>query len=55
MFDFPNNPSDGQQVIHPNGSTYTYQSNAWVVDRDGLAELTTRINLLETQSLFLLE
>ena len=55
MFDFPNNPSDGQQVIHPNGSTYIYQSDSWIVARDDLSELTTRINLLESQSLFLLE
>ena len=24
MFDFPNNPSDGERVVHPNGNTYEY-------------------------------
>ena len=55
MFDFPNNPSDGQQIVHPNGITYKYQSDSWVVDRDDLANLTTRLNALEQQHFIILE
>ena len=55
MFDFPNNPSDGQQVVHPNGITYKYQTNSWVVDQDDLATLTTRLNALEQQHFIILE
>ena len=55
MFDFPNNPSDGQQVVHPNGITYKYQTNEWVIDQDDLATLTTRINALEQSQFLILE
>jgi len=55
MFDFPNNPSDGDRVVHPNGSTYEYNSNSWVIAQDTLATLTTRINALEQLNFLILE
>jgi len=57
MFDFPNNPTDGERVVHPNGKTYEYGSirNSWTVVQDDLATLTTRLNALENQSFLLLE
>lgn len=57
MFDFPNNPSDGERVVHPNGNTYEYSSlrNSWIIVQDDLATLTTRVNTLENQFLLLLE
>ena len=57
MFDFPNNPSDGERVNHPNGNTYEYKAlrNSWVIAHDDLATLTTRIQLLENSNFLLLE
>ena len=57
MFDFPNNPTDGERVIHPNGRTYEYVSfrNSWTVVQDDLALLTTRVNALEQINFLILE
>ena len=57
MFDFPNAPSDGERVIHPNGNTYEYNNvrKSWVIAQDDLATLTTRLNLLEQTNFLLLE
>ena len=57
MFDFPNNPSDGERVVHPNGNTYEYVSlrTSWVIAQDDLATLTTRVNQLENSFFLLLE
>ena len=57
MFDFPNNPTDGERVIHPNGKTYEYGSirNSWTVVQDDLATLTSRVNQLENNFFLLLE
>jgi len=57
MFDFPNNPSDGERVVHPNGNTYEYQPlrNSWVIAHDDLATLTSRVNQLENNFFLLLE
>ena len=54
MFDFPNNPSDGDQVSHPNGDVYEYQGDTWYVVEHH-EDLLARITALATQSLFLLE
>jgi hypothetical protein len=57
MFDFPDNPSDGERVIHPNGRTYEFVNvrNSWAVVQDDLAELTTRLNALEQLNFLILE
>jgi ribosomal protein S15P/S13E len=57
MFDFPNNPTDGERVIHPNGRTYEFVTvrNSWAVVQEDLAILTTRINALEQHSFLILE
>lgn len=57
MFDFPNAPSDGEVVIHPNGNTYEYSiaRNSWVIVQDNLATLTTRVNNLENNFFLILE
>ena len=57
MFDFPDNPSDGERVSHPNGRTYEYAQarNSWVVVQDSLDTLTARIAALENLSFLLLE
>ena len=36
MFDFPNDPSDGELVIHPTGQQYEYNEtrNSWLVVRE---------------------
>ena len=36
MFDFPNDPSDGELVIHPNGKQYEYSDarNSWRIVRE---------------------
>ena len=36
MFDFPNDPSDGELVIHPNGKQYEYNEarNSWLIVRE---------------------
>jgi hypothetical protein len=50
MFDFPNNPSDGDQVTHPNGLLYQWStaSAVWSVVQDDLATLTARVAALES-------
>ena len=57
IFDFPNNPTDGERVIHPNGKTYEYGQirNSWTVVQDDLATLTTRLNALEQLNYLILE
>ena len=57
MFDFPNNPTDGEVVIHPNGRTYEFNlaRDSWTVVQDDLATLTTRITALENLSFLILE
>ena len=48
MFDFPNNPSDGDVVSHPNGRDYQWTGASWVVVQDDLATLTARVAALES-------
>jgi hypothetical protein len=48
MFDFPNNPSDGDVVSHPNGRDYRWNGSAWVIVQDDLATLTARVAALES-------
>jgi hypothetical protein len=57
MFDFPNNPSDGMRVTHPNGNTYEYRSaqSSWAIAQDDLGTLTTRLNALEQFNFLILE
>ena len=57
MFDFPNNPTDGDRVVHPNGNTYEYISirNSWAIAQDDLATLTTRVHNLENSFFLILE
>ncbi len=57
MFDFPNNPTDGERVIHPNGRTYEFVNvrNSWAVVQDDLATLATRLNALEQSHFLILE
>ena len=57
MFDFPNNPTDGERVVHPNGKTYEYGNirNSWTVVQDDLATFTTRLNALEQFNFLILE
>jgi len=55
MFDFPNLPSDGDRVIHPNGQTYEFITGSWTVVQDNLATLTTRLDTLEKFNFLLLE
>ena len=57
MFDFPNDPTDGERVVHPNGKTYEYGNirNSWTVVQDDLASLTTRLNALEQFNFLILE
>lgn len=57
MFDFPDNPSDGERVSHPNGRTYEYAQarSSWVVVQDSLDTLTARIAALENSSFLILE
>jgi len=57
MFDFPNSPSDGERVVHPNNKTYEFNATrgSWVVVQDDLATLTTRINALELSNFLILE
>ena len=47
MFDFPNNPSDGDVVNHPNGRDYQWNGSAWTIVQDDLATLTARVAALE--------
>ena len=57
MFDFPNEPSDGERVVHPNGNTYEYKSlrNSWVIAHDDLATISTRLHALEQLNFLILE
>lgn len=57
MFDFPDSPSDGDRVVHPNGNTYewTLSRNSWAVVQDDLATLTTRLNTIEQFNFLILE
>ena len=57
MFDFPNIPTDGERVVHPNGKTYEYVQSrkSWSVVQDNLATITTRLNALEQTSFLILE
>ena len=57
MFDFPNEPSDGERVVHPNGNTYEYKSlrNSWVIAHDDLATISTRLHALEQTNFLILE
>jgi len=57
MFDFPNNPTDGERVAHPNGKTYEYvqSRSSWSVVQDNLATITTRLNALELNNFLILE
>ena len=48
MFDFPNNPSDGDVVTHPNGRQYRFNGAAWLINQDDLATLTARVAHLES-------
>ena len=50
MFDFPNNPSDGDVVTHPNGLLYSWSQTdfVWSVVQDDLATLTARVAALES-------
>jgi hypothetical protein len=50
MFDFPDNPSDGDTVNHPNGLLYQWSSTngVWSVVQDNLATLTARVVALES-------
>ena len=48
MFDFPNNPSDGDVVSHPNGYNYQWTGSTWTVVRDDLTALTARVAALES-------
>ena len=49
MFDFPDNPADGDTVTHTNGKIYEYDSatSSWVVQTVSLASLTARVAALE--------
>ena len=47
MFDFPNNPSDGDVVSHPNGYNYQWNGTGWAIVQDDLATLTARVAALE--------
>ena len=57
IFDFPNNPTDGERVVHPNGRTYEFGANrnSWTVVQDDLATLSTRLNALEQLNFLILE
>lgn len=57
MFDFPDSPTEGERVSHPNGRLYEYQSerSSWVVVQDDLDTLTARVTALENMSFLLLE
>ena len=48
MFDFPNNPSDGDVVTHPNGYQYRWNGEGWTINQDDLATLTARVAHLES-------
>ena len=52
MFDFPDNPADGDTVTHPNGKLYEYDgvTDSWHVLTASLASLTARVAALEAAS-----
>jgi len=49
MFDFPNNPLDGDTVTHPNGNLYEYDatSGSWEIQIISLNSLAARVLALE--------
>jgi hypothetical protein len=49
MFDFPNNPSDGDTVTHTNGNIYEYDatSGSWELQVFDLNSLAARVLALE--------
>lgn len=57
MFDFPNNPTEGERVSHPNGRLYEFRldRSSWVVVQDDLDTLTARIHALENLPFLILE
>ena len=61
MFDFPNNPEDGDMVVHPNGKTYEFSSGSWSVvrshdhDHDQIAGFSARLQAVEQLQFLLLE
>ena len=57
MFDFPDNPTDGQTIVHSNGRTYEYDQSidSWMVVSSNLATLTTRVTALENTNFLILE
>jgi uncharacterized protein with HEPN domain len=57
MFDFPNNPSDGDVVVHPNGKQYEWiaASTVWRVVQDDVTTLSNRVAALENSFFLLLE
>ena len=48
MFDFPDNPSDGDVVAHPNGYQYRWNGESWAINQDDVATLTARVAALES-------
>ena len=57
MFNFPNNPEDGDVVSHPNGKAYEWNSSrgVWSIVRSELTSLSARVAALETFDFLLLE
>ena len=57
MFDFPNNPLDGDVVNHPNGKQYEWidESSVWRVVRNDFTALSNRVTELENSFFLLLE
>ena len=57
MFNFPNNPEDGDIVSHPNGKDYEWNSSrgVWSIVRSELTSLSARVAALETLDFLLLE
>ena len=57
MFNFPNNPEDGDVVSHPNGKAYEWNQSrgVWSIVRSELTSLSARVAALETLDFLLLE
>ena len=57
MFNFPNNPEDGDLVAHPNGKAYEWNASrgVWSIVRSELTSLSARVAALETFDFLLLE
>ena len=57
MFDFPNNPLDGDVVNHPNGKQYEWidESSVWRVVQNNFTALSDRVTELENSFFLLLE